>query len=55
MSEKVIREPINSTSTSNADRVYNSLSESDKELITALLNTALALFKGVQQLQEKSA
>ena len=52
MSEKVIREPRNSTSTANANELYNSLSESNKAMILALLNIAAALFEGVRQVQE---
>lgn len=46
-----VREPVNSTSTTNANKLYNTLSESDKALITAMLNTAFVLFRGVQQVQ----
>ena len=48
-----IIEPINCTSTNNAVRLYNNLSDSDKYLITALLNTTLALLQSVQQVQMK--
>ena len=44
MSEnKNYAEPMNSTSVNNADRLYNSLSDSNKALITAMLNTAFVL------------
>ena len=40
-----------STSLSNADMLYNSLSDSDKALITAMLNTVFVLLRSVQQVQ----
>ena len=40
-----------SISLNNADKLYNSLSDSDKALITAMLNTAFVLLRGVQQVQ----
>lgn len=40
-----------STSLSNADKLYNSLSDSDKALITAMLNTAFVLLRSIQQVQ----
>lgn len=52
MSENIIREPINSTSTANANELYNSLSESNKAMILAMLNMMVALFEGVRQVQE---
>lgn len=52
MSEKNIREPKNSTSTANANELYNSLSESNKALILAMLNMMVALFEGVRQAQD---
>ena len=52
MSEKNIREPKNSTSTANANELYNSLSESNKAMILAMLNMMVALFEGVKQVQE---
>ena len=36
MSENIIREPKNSTSISNANKLYNSLSESNKAMILAM-------------------
>lgn len=52
MSENTkVRELSNSTNISNANKLYSTLSESDKALITAMLNTAFVLFKGVQQVQ----
>lgn len=54
MSEKAMcREPVNSTSVKNAERLYNNLSESDKTLINSLLNIAFALLQGVQNAAEK--
>lgn len=54
MSEKAMcREPVNSTSVNNAERLYNNLSESDKTLINSLLNIAFALLQGVQNAAEK--
>lgn len=54
MSETVqTREQGRSTDTYNADRLYNSLSESDKTLINSLLNIAFALLQGVQNAAEK--
>lgn len=49
---KTIKEPVNSTSTSNANELYNSLSESNKALILAMLNMMVALFEGVRQVQD---
>ena len=40
-----------STSINNADRLYNSLSDSNKMLMTAMLNTAFVLLRSVQQMQ----
>lgn len=40
-----------SISLNNADKLYNSLSDSDKALITAMLNTAFVLLRSVQQVQ----
>ena len=54
MSEKVIREPKNSTSITNANELYNSLSESNKAMILAMLNMMVALFEGVRQVQEQA-
>lgn len=55
MSENTVqtREQDRSTGTYNADRLYNSLSDSDKALITAMLNTAFVLLRGVQSVGEK--
>ena len=52
MSEIIIREPKNSTSTANANELYNSLSESNKAMILEMLNMMVALFEGVKQVQE---
>ena len=52
MSEIIIREPKNSTSTANANELYNSLSESNKAMILAMLNMMVALLEGVKQVQE---
>ncbi len=55
MSEnKNYAEPMNSTSVNNADRLYNSLSDSNKALITAMLNTAFVLLKSVQSVQHST-
>lgn len=40
-----------STSINNADRLYNSLSDSNKVLMIAMLNTAFVLLRSVQQMQ----
>ena len=59
MSESTVqtkpREQDRSTGTYNADRLYNSLSDSDKALITAMLNTAFVLLKSVQSVGEKQS
>ena len=52
MSENIIREPKNSTSSANANELYNSLSESNKAMILAMLNMMVALFEGVRQVQD---
>ena len=54
MSENIIREPKNSTSSANANELYNSLSESNKAMILAMLNMMVALFEGVRQVQEQA-
>lgn len=43
------REPVNSTSISNADKLFNNLSDSDKALIEAMMNTVFVLLRSVQK------
>ena len=55
MNKTHTREPVNSTSVSNADRLFNNLSESDKALIEAMMNTAFVLLKSVQRVKAGSS
>lgn len=47
------RADIRSTSPENFERLYSTLTESEKALITAYMNTTFALLKNMQDMMER--